>query len=790
MPVRPSLRVLAGLALVTACTLALQVVLTRLLSAVLAYHFSFLAISLALLGTGVGALLVYLIPGWFDRAPLESLLARWAAAFGVLLVVIPFGLVRLNFDQGEGVTAGFAVNLAAACVLAALPSLAAGVVVALAINGFPQHVGRVYAVDLVGAGLGALVVVPLMWLSDAPTLVVGLGLTSLVAALLFAPPVRRERLMALGFLGTGALVLVSVATTSVLFLPPRYNTPPRVQLTERWTPLSRVTGYDFPGSDTFAAVFYDRDYAPIPKVEGDDIPDWQDLGIGAQSIGYELTGPGDVLIIGGGGGRDIYNALSEGQRRIDVIELNEGIRKVVDEDLGHLSGSPYSRPRVHTTIGDGRGVLAARNTKYDTVHIGFTNTLTASSASGFVLSENNLYTLEAFDEYFDHVRPGGVLNLSRTRRFAGDEGLRATVLMLAALERQGIEDPKNNVVVILGHDLLGEEYATVLGRLEPFSADELDRIRQLADERADGLVFAPGGPYVDEWSGLEGADWQDFCSSYALDVCPPTDDKPFFFNMSRLGDIGGRSTTYTADPYDLLMLTLGILVILSLLGFLLPFRFARTTTPPTFTSLSYFAAIGLGFLLLEVALIQRFVLFLGYPTYALSVVLFSLLISTGIGSAISGCLSQPRRPLLIALTAVAVLAAIGAYGLQPLLRSMISAPFAGKVAITIALLTPLGIGLGVAMPIGLRRFHGLYPSSIPYAWGVNGIASVLASVLGVALAINFGFAVASLVAGACYLAALAHAALGRWPDATDKPLAVEAEPRSQLAVPVTTPTGG
>jgi len=172
--------------------LALQVVITRLLSAVLAYHFSFVAISLALLGTGAGALLVYLVPRWFNSASIERELARWSAVFGILLVLIPFGLIHLNLSQDEGITARFVVNLAGACLLAALPSLAAGVVVALAITGYTRWVGRVYAFDLVGAGLGALVIVPILGWSDAPTLVAALGVVAFIAALLFNSRCRSD----------------------------------------------------------------------------------------------------------------------------------------------------------------------------------------------------------------------------------------------------------------------------------------------------------------------------------------------------------------------------------------------------------------------------------------------------------------------------------------------------------------------------------------------------------------------------------------------------------------------
>jgi hypothetical protein len=758
--------VLLAIGLVTACTLAFQVVLTRMFSAVMAYHFSFLAISLALLGTGGGALLIYVRPAWFDRAPLDTVLARWCSVFSALLVVIPFVLVRLDFGRGDLLDPQFATTLAAACVLAALPSFAAGVVVALAIRGYTTWVGRVYAWDLVGGGLGALLVVPALRF-PAQTLVVVLGIAAAVAAALFGWSSMAARTTGATLAGVGAALVTLAAFTSVLFLPPRYPLASDAErVSDLWTPLSRVQGYVLPHNDAFAVLFYDRVYTPVPIVHTGAVPDWRALGTGPQSIGYELTGPGRALIIGGGGGRDIDNALASGQRSVDVIELNQGIRRVVDHDLGRASGSPYTRSRVSTTIGDGRSVLAARDTRYDQVHIGFTDTLSANSAQGYALTENNLYTVEAFENYLDHLAPRGVLNVSRQLKLVGDEALRATVLTLAALERHGVKDATRNVVVILGRDVLGEKYGTILARLEPYTEAELATIRSLANERGRGLAFAPGGPYVAEWKQLHDApSWRSFCASYRLNVCPPTDDKPFFFNMKRLGQLGERPTGYAygTDPYDMLMLILGILTVLGVIAFLLPLPLATSASRPRLSGLVFFAAIGLGFLLFEIVLIQRFVLFLGFPTYALSVVLFALLVFSGCGSYLSTRFAPTRRVLTTALGLIALLVGVSAYGLQPLLRELIDAPFTARVVLTIAIVAPLGLLLGMAMPIGLRRFQGLYPDSVPYAWGVNGVASVLASVLGIAIAINRGFAVASMVACACYVVAMLHAAVGRWP---------------------------
>jgi len=419
------------------------------------------------------------------------------------------------------------------------------------------------------------------------------------------------------------------------------------------------------------------------------------------------------------------------------------------------------------TIGDGRSKLAARDTKYDVIHIGFTDTLSANSAAGFALTEANLYTREAYREYFDHLRPGGILEVTRLHRLVGDEALRATVLALDALKHEGIDHPERNVVVLLGHDIFNELFGTVLARREPWTQAELERIRRLADERGDGVAFAPGGPYKLEWADLAKApDYTTFCHDYRLDVCPPTDDKPFFFNMTRLSGLFEKPPPgyfFATDPLRILAVTLVILAVLSLVAFGLPLRLMRGGERPPPRAVLFFAAIGLGFLLLEIALIQRFVLFLGFPTYALSVVLFSLLAFTGIGSLLSTRLGDARRTLIAALAFACVLIAAAAYGLQPLLRELVEWPFAARVALSVALLAPAGLALGMAMPIGLTRLAGLHPGAVPWGWAVNGIASVLASVLAVAVAVTWGFAVVTLLALACYLVALADAWRGRWP---------------------------
>lgn len=770
----PPARILLGVAVVAGCALAMQVLLTRLFSAALFYHFAFLSISLALLGAGAGALLVYVRPAWFERRPVEAVLARWTALLAALLALIPLVLVRLDYDTSITVNLDLVVTLSIAALLAALPFLATGIVLALAIKTYVRSVGRVYAVDLAGAALGAVAIVPLLRVGAAPTLLVALGAAAAAAALAFGWGSGAERRLALG-VGAAAVVLaIAAGATKLYYLPAPFEAQFGADpVGDHWTPTARTVGYA-PRNGNDAILTYDQDYAPVPHHRrGDPLPDWRELELGPQSIGYELTGPGDALVIGGGGGRDIFNALSQGQR-VDVIELNRGNREVVDGELRRWSGAPYSLPGVSTTIGDGRSVLASRDREYDQVHIGFTNTLAANLGAAYALSENHLYTVEAFEEYLDHLKPGGVLNVSRPVRFTGEEALRTTLLAFRALEERGIEDPGRHVAVILGGTQAGLA-GTVLTRLEPFTPHEVDLIRRLGAERHQsrlpgegGVAFAPGGPYKREWAELARArDLDAFCEAHRVDVCPTTDDRPFFLNSTRLGDMFEAAppgaTALSRTPYFVLLAVLGILVVLCALAFVLPLGLVRGRSRPPVGSLLFFGAIGLGFLVLEVALIQRFVLFLGYPTYALSVVLFSLLLFTGAGSLLSARFVDGRAALTRALAVALVAIAGAAFGLEPLLEALIDLPFAARIAITIALLAPAGVPLGMAMPIGLSRLAATYPDGVPWAWGINGIASVLASVLAVAVAINWGFTAATLVAFVCYVGALAHVLLGSWP---------------------------
>ncbi len=370
MSERLPLRVGIGVGLVAGCVLALQVLLTRLFSAALFYHFTFLAISLALLGAGAGAIAVYVRPAWF-AGDVRHQLVRWAAVLSVLLVVLPLLLVRLHFAVDGALTAGFVARLGAASVLTTLMFLAGGITIALAVRAYTANISRLYAMDLAGAALGAVAVVPLMWLTSVPTLIVALGPVAAIAALLFAGPGARRGAAGsrCSAVGVGAVALSARPTPTTCRRAPAASGAAK-QVADVWTPLSRVIGYaPLPGAP-FATLFYDKVYAPVAVYRrGTPMPDWRKLRLGPQTIGYAMTPHRNALVIGGGGGRDILNALTQGTRHVDVIELNRAIVHVVDRSLGRWSGSPYTLPHVSTVrpaTGARRSPTARRSTTSST----------------------------------------------------------------------------------------------------------------------------------------------------------------------------------------------------------------------------------------------------------------------------------------------------------------------------------------------------------------------------------------------------------------------------------------
>ncbi|MGD1996890.1 MAG: hypothetical protein PVH62_08970, partial [Anaerolineae bacterium] len=428
---------------------------------------------------------------------------------------------------------------------------------------------------------------------------------------------------------------------------------------------------------------------------------------------------------------------------------------------GHL----YDRPDVTVAVSDARGYIARSPERYDVIQASLIDTWAAGGSGAFALSENSLYTVEAFRTYYNHLTDQGILSISRwylPERPA--ETMRLISTGMAGWTSAGVSDPGRHVAVVMlpGISSEFEGLATTLFKRTPFTPEEVAALRQRAEELGFSLLYAPGLPPQGEVGQLITAeDRTAFAAAYPLDISPATDNRPFFFNLVRFGDLLDPSLSISGvyrtslEAILILAAVLGITAGLGLLFVLLPLFLGgrrRGLARPTAGLLVYFGGLGVAFMLVEIPTIQRLTVYLGRPAYSLAVVLFSLLLFSGLGSLWTGRWSKTdltrglRRPFLPLLVLLVLHAAVGAW----LLQETIAWSLPARLGMTVALLAPLGFLMGMPFPLGMRWAGAHRPGVVPWLWGINGVMSVLGSALGTALAIHFGFRIVLLIAGGFY----------------------------------------
>ena len=806
---------LVAVACSSAALLVTELAFTRIFSVVMYYHFAFLAISIALFGLSASGVFAYLWRARLDRTPTGELLAVQSLVHAMCTIISVFVLVRLRVGLNYSPT-----NLALMLTiyaLAAVPFFTGGLVVTLAIARFSSRINAVYAADLLGAAAGCLALIPLLNLLGAPGVVLTAAALAAVAAVLFAPPARRPRFAAAG----AAIMMVPLAGQlsglAAFDIVDTKGHQGDTILFSKWNSFSRIGVYERAHGDWSLSPTYT---GPLPETRFMDIDSAASTPIlsvtpdlsNAQHLRYELTalayhlkeqgaavgdreseiGPGagiqphgtgigergsgfSALVIGPGGGRDLVSALVFGASRVDAVEINPIIANEVMRDrFKDFSGGIYMHPRVRVFVDDGRSFVRRSEARYDIIQASLVDTWAATAAGAYTLTENTLYTVEAFDDYLDHLTDDGVLTITRWVF----DGLRLVSLAQAACEARGWDAASR--LAIIQHDRV----ATFLLKKTPFTAAEVNRLRDVAAELRFNVLYAPSFPpdskgalsaagadsTADEWiDGTATLDYarlilapdrEQFYAAYPQDIRPTTDDRPFFFHTTKLADqfdvAFGRSMLFGNGLSALLTLMgiSGALVVLFVLG---PLAVTAGNRPPGWLAwLGYFGALGAGFMLIEVAVLQRFVLLLGHPVFALTVTLFSLLLGTGMGAALSRRLAGPRlkRSTALTIAGIAIIGVVCVAGVTPLVNWAI--PFARpvRIAIAVTVLVPIGMVLGVPMPAGIQLLRARAPQMLTWAWGMNGALSVVGATLAIFIAMNWGFHVTLLVASATYLMGL------------------------------------
>lgn len=751
---------LLGLAAVSAASLLLELSLTRIFSVTLFYHFAFLVVSLALFGTAVAGVGLYLRGRLPRPERLGTWLAAWSLGFGLsaILALWVALAVQVPADLGPGALPKLAL-LFGAC---ALPFFFSGLCLAMAVAALPAHVSRVYAFDLGGAALGCLLTLPALDLLGGPgAVLLGASLGAAGGALLASG--RRARL--LFALPAGMLLILTGLElgAGVFRVPSAKATDEGRVVFSAWNAFSRVTVSET--REPLLWLHIDSDAATAifrGSLEDQARTSRRFVEARLASLVHALRPGGHALIIGPGGGADVVGALQRGMGRVTGAELNPIIvDQVMKGRFADQSGRLYFRPEVDIQVAEGRAFVQASETRYDVIQATLVDTWAATSAGAFALSENNLYTLEAFETFLDHLRPGGLLSMTRWLRQPPREFARLITLGVEALRRRGVEDRGQHLFAASGN-----RAATFLLKNEPFAPAELERLRAICQEDGLRVLYDPAAPYPpdDLVAALARSRAPEtIWAAHPLDISPPTDDRPFFFYTTRPRDFLARAFSEDGETGVrvlgwLLVVVLGA-CLLFILGPLLVFRrralaSGRGVGP---LALLYFAGLGVGFIGLELAWMQPFILFLGHPVHALGVVLFSLLLSSGVGARLTHRVPPGRALAAVGLSLAVLTGLVIAFGLGlgPLFRALMGLPLPARIALAALLLVPAGLVMGRLMPLGLKLVGDREPGALPWAWGVNGAASVLGSALAVALGMNLGSRITQLVALAFYLAGAA-----------------------------------
>jgi spermidine synthase len=766
-------------------TLFVQVLVHRMISAKLINNYAFLVISLTMLGLAISAVILSrwlpaFLRNWSDAAVL------CAALFALSLAATSAVFYRAGFDYGVipsrlAYAIGF-LRFVPLALLFSLPFTFCGLILGGLLSAPDLPVRRVYFSDLVGSAVGAFAVIPAIALWGAERSALGGAAALLGGTLLLERP---RKAATWGVSGLAALALgAGFAWTDRVFAL-RYPTGTFLALTQvpgsplvlehvAWDPVARieVTRITPPDPSTglyacligsrrdfhqrFQRVITQNNNAYTYAVAYDGRPaSLAGIEETLYAAAYQVAVPHPrVLVIGAGGGFDLLAALYHDPVNVTGVEVNAATVDILRQTYASFFGPWVKDPRVRLVVDEGRRYVASRPDTYDIIQLSGVDSASGTPAAAHVFSESYLYTREAFDLFLSRLSPDGVLCMMRLEWNPPREMLRAVITAKDALRRVGVARPEEQIVTVTS---TAGDFTALLVRRRPFRPEELDRLRGWSSaspyfriSAAPGEAGTAPNVYRSFMTLPDARTERQWVAQYPFDIRPVDDDRPFFFR-----DLSPDGTSLPVMELSLILL--GILVsAAAILCVYLPLRvLARTESRFAHAGryAVFFAGLGLGYLAVEVALLQKFGLFLGHPNYALSVVLAALLFTSGLGSLVSPLLTrvgQGPQGLSLALAAV-VLAEH--FFVLPHLPGMVAWPFAARASLTFALVAPVGLLLGAFLPPGLEQLKAEAPAYVPWAWGINGIFSVLAPVLAVAVSMTWGMGTLLLCALPVYLSA-------------------------------------
>ena len=788
MPVRRT-RLTVGL--ISLAVIGLELAAMRALSLRFWHHFAYMVISVALLGFGASGTAVTLLRRRILVNP-----RRWLCGLSMgFALSVPATYwaaqhVPLNVQSLAWSLSREALNVAAIELLMFVPFLLAGALVGVALMDAPERTGGHYAASLVGSGIGAIVSVALMHVLSTHGLIIAMAAVGYLAGVVITPWQRRRAAVIavavgagtalLSFMGPGEPTLSQYKMLSLV-----RSMPDTRVIYQTEGPLGRIDVVEGPSIHHAPGLSLSYTGA-VPShvlliVDGDQTAavydcrhaeDWAFLDHVTSAASYHLRRRSRVLVIGAGGGGEIGLALFHGSAEVTALEMNRQVIQTMTGPLAARGGALYEAPRVNVINAEARGYLAASQSTFDIIQFPVIDAFGASGAGVYAAQESYLYTVESLGAMLGRLSERGLLSVTRWARTPPREGPRMFNMAVAMLRRRGM-DPSQHLAMIRSWATV-----TVLISKRPFTPEDGERIRDFCNERGFDICYLPGlsEPETNRFHVLEKAYYfkaaramldegrEKYLSNYIFDLGAPTDDKPYFHHFFRwrslsalMEQLGGRTPAFLELGYLLLVAALAQAVLAGVVLILLPLaprigaiRYNKRKT----AALGYFLLIGLGFMLLEMGFMQRLILYLAHPIYSAAVVIGSFLVFGGLGSRLSGCWRvSPGRLGAAAGTGVAGLAVVYALCLGAWLGVTQGQPVAVRCIVAAVTIAPLAVAMGHMFPVGLRQVGVAAPALVPWAWAVNGCASVAATVAASVLAMGIGFSRLIVVAVVCYAGA-------------------------------------
>ncbi len=775
--------------IISASALSYEILLMRLFSIIQWHHFAYMIISLSLLGYGAS--------GTFITITKNYLLKRYHIS--VICNVLLFSLTSIScFLAAQSIQFNpeeifwdfrqFPL-LVSIYLLLSLPFFFAANCIALSITFYRESISKIYAADLMGAGIGSIGITVLLYVlfpENALKIIAFLGL--LAAAVAWLEFHLQPRILAL---------LITCFAFSILLLPKSWmelRVSPYKELPQALrikgakvvdklsSPLGLITVVEnktvpwryAPGLSLKAtveppeqlAIFTDNGGMDVINNFNNDTSTFSYLDLQTSALPFHLVQPEKVAVIAAGGGSNVLRTLMYDAKMIDVVELNPQVIKIVKDYYSGYAGNIYKDQRVNLHNTDGRGFLVRSMSLYDLILVPRLNSFGATASGLYALSENYLYTVEALQVYLEKLSPGGILSMDLWLRIPPRDSLKMFATAIDALNASGAKEPGKNLILMRNW-----QTATLLIKNGEFSRDDINRFLDFTTTRMFDVAYYPGikeeeanrfnilqQPQIYLGArALLGNEKQSFNNSYKFDLKPATDDRPYFHNFIKWSTVkeivtlrGSGGLPLLEWGYPVLIATLIQSVLASLILILLPLGFLKNkhnNIPQQISKirvLVFFFSIGIAFLMLEIAFIQKLVLFLHHPLFAVSTSLFSFLIFAGLGSRASNKFSENwgyNKTIFYAVSGIILFGFIIVSSIGVIIETLAWLPLLVRIILSVFIISPMAFCMGIPFPLAMASIEKPAPELIPWAWAVNGCASVISAVLATIVAIHFGFVI-------------------------------------------------